>query len=190
MTVVTTYFDSALAYLFHDEGSVYTDDPQDRGGPTKWGVTQATYSQFVGRKVTPEEIAALTIEDVKPFYQMMFWEVLHCNQLRDPGIAIGLFDSGVLYGPAPVALLAQGALALCGAEFSVDGIIGVLTLELLNTVPRAKFLAAFVKLLLHRIDVVIANHPQDEKYRKGWTNRAERLLTLNTVTTFNIKTTL
>lgn len=182
-----TYFNSALAYLFKDEGSSYTDDPDDSGGPTKWGVTLKAYSQFMGRPVDPEEIRALTIEQVSPFYEDRYWEAMLCDKMRDAGTAIAIFDTGVLSGTSAAQVIAQQALVLCGAELTMDGIIGPTTVELLNQVPRAKFLSSFTSILLRRIDDIIARRPKDEKFRKGWINRAQRLLTLNSGTSFTIK---
>ena len=48
-------FDEIIEVVLEHEGG-YVDDPDDRGGATNWGVTQAVYENFVGYKCDKEEI--------------------------------------------------------------------------------------------------------------------------------------
>ncbi len=93
-------------------------------------------------------------------------------------IAVCIFDSGVLYGVGTVALLTQEVLSSFGAVLKFDGILGDKSIGFLNIAEGGPFIKAFVGLLLKRIDKIIADNPKDEKYRNGWTARANRLLAL------------
>jgi lysozyme family protein len=181
-------FDSALAYLLGDEGTKYTDNPADSGGPTKFGVTLAMWGKFTSQPVTADDISNLTLFQVKPFYELVFWQPLGCDKLTDPGICIALFDSGVLYGVPQASLMAQQAANLCGGNLICDSILGEESVAFLNGMTREMFLVALYTILMQRIEKVIANDPKDEVFRKGWTERTDRLLTLDTNVVFNIQT--
>lgn len=182
-------FDKALDFLFKNESDQYVDDPRDSGGPTKFGVTIWSYSAFLGRSVMPEEIQELTIDRVKPFYWGRYWAPLSCDRLLQEVVAICLFDSGVLYGVGTAGIIAQKALVRCGAELKFDGVIGDKSIAALNLVPPEDFLKSFRDLLLQRIDAVIRINPKNERFRKGWVNRANRLLTLSATNPLNREVT-
>jgi len=178
---MSDYFERARAYLLPNESSTYTNDPDDRGGPTRWGVTQKAYSEFLKRPVTPEEIAGLSWEDTKSFYAMMYWRKLWCERMKRAPIAVAIFDTAVLYGCLASSTAAQSALIMGGAALNLDGHMGGKTVAYLNMASPRIFLSNFHRYILLRIDKVIAERPTNEKYRKGWTKRADRLLTLNTI---------
>jgi lysozyme family protein len=178
-------FDEAMKFLIADEGDTFTDDPDDSGGPTKFGVTQKAYSRFLGFPVTSDMMKALTFDDVVPFYRHEFWTPLNCNRIKEAGIATAIFDTAVLYGITQAGVMAQQTLNLSGGLLRVDGLIGDRTIELLNQIPRSAFLNDFKRFVMQRIDHLVKTNPRTEKFRQGWENRARRLLTLNQDPPFN-----
>lgn len=183
-------FEDALKHLIDDEGEKFVDDPDDSGGPTKFGITQKAYSQFLGYPVTREMMQALTLDDAKPFYRHEFWTPLSCGRIKDPAVAIALLDCAVLYGITEAGIMTQQALNLEGALLRVDGSIGERTIEWLNKASRFDFLKNLQRFILRRIDHLVKVNPKNEKYRAGWENRAGRLLTLNQLSPFNRGTSL
>ncbi len=172
------YFDEAFAYILKNEGVDYTNDPKDSGGPTKFGITQRDFEIYIGRIVPAIEIKEMHIDIAKSFYFNRYWKFLLCDHLDRAGIAICIFDTSILYGVGTAALLAQRTVSLCGATLKLDAVVGDKTVDALNIVPVEAFLNAFHGLVLARIDTVITENPKNEVYRKGWTSRANRLLTL------------
>lgn len=175
---MTINFDVAFTYLIGNEGRTYTNDPNDFGGPTKFGITKRTYQDFFARMVIDSEIENMSEATAKQIYAALYWGRLRCGDIQNLGIAICIFDSAVLYGNSTSALLAQESLVQCGASIKFDGVLGDKSIESINVVSGAAFINAFNGLVLERIDTVIAAHPSDEKYRTGWTRRANRLLSL------------
>ena len=53
-TVASDNFDACLAITFAQEGG-FANDPQDRGGPTKFGITLATLRAYSGRSDLGED---------------------------------------------------------------------------------------------------------------------------------------
>lgn len=174
-------FDQAFVFTIAAEKAVYTNDPRDSGGPTKYGVTLKAYASYLGRPVLPEEIEALTSEKAQAFYLARYWNPLCCDRITNPAIALCIFDAAVLNGVGTAALLAQEALSSCNVPLKLDGHIGDKSLAGFNAVREEDFLQAFHGLLLHRIDSVVSINPKNEVYRQGWINRANRLLTLSSV---------
>lgn len=178
---MNSFFDAAFNFTIGNEGMVYTNDPRDSGGPTKFGVTQKSYENYIGRLVSTQEIKDLTLEDAKKFYFEKYWKALSCEKLISPAIAICLFDSGVLYGVRTTATMAQKAANKCGASIDPDGFLGDKSIEALIVIRGESFIQAFHELLLLRLEFVISVNPKDEVYRSGWTSRANRILTLNSI---------
>ena len=181
-----TNLDIAFNYLIlEDEGSKYVNDPNDSGGPTKWGITKKVYQEFVGRVVLDKEIEEMTAATAKQIYDVRYWTSLRCEGMTDLAFACAIFDSGVLYGVGTIALIVQRALLLCGATLKLDGILGDKSVGILNQVlgggahdVRSSLMNSIRGLLLEHIDAVIVANPKDEKYRHGWSLRADRLLQL------------
>lgn len=180
-------FKIALDYLItRDEGEKYTDDPDDSGGPTKFGITQLMYSKFIGRMASEEEMKYLTKEDAGPFYEKVYWNPIQGEQIKSLPKAIAIFDSAVLYGKTRAVKMTQDALVRCDWNIKIDGVMGNETLGALNNVKTEEFISCFSNQILKRISEVICMYPKNEKYRNGWENRANRLLTLSTDPKFNI----
>jgi lysozyme family protein len=171
-------FQKAFQYLLGDEGTTFTDDPVDSGGATKFGVTQKAYELWLGHKVDVSEIKNMSQEMAAQFYFERYWKVLSCDKLLDFGIATAIFDSGVLYGAANAATMAQRAAIACGMSLKFDGNLGDKSIAALNLIKRETFLNAFHQLILARIAWIVKVSPKNEKYQRGWVNRGDRLLTL------------
>lgn len=175
-----TPFDQAFEYLLKDEGTKYTNDPKDSGGPTKFGITQTTYEQYVKRISTIDEIKNMSVETAKQIYFDLYWKAGGCDRILHLGLAACLFNSGVLYGTGTTSILAQKALNKCGYTLKSDGVFGDKSIAAINQVGPAKFLKEFHGELLNRIETIIAANPKNERFRNGWINRANRLLALAT----------
>lgn len=183
------FFEHALSYLFQDEGKTFTNNPMDPGGPTKFGITLKAYESHMGHPITALDIELMTEEAAKDFYEVRYWAPLRCGQMASQGIAICIFDTAVLYGQYTAIKTAQMAVSLCGANLKFDGLMGDKTLEALNTASCIEFVSHYRDLIMDRIGHLIVVDPTLEVFRKGWTNRANRLLTLQIIVPVINKTT-
>lgn len=185
---MNNFFDQAFEYLIQPgiEGSTFTNDPKDKGGPTRYGVTQHALATYLGRDVTVEEVRDMTPELAKAVYFHDYWIPLSCDRLSKFGTALCIFTSGVLYGIGTAANMAQRSANICGGTLKIDGDIGDMSVATLNVIKQEEFLKAFRSLVLLRINTIIATNPSDEKYRHGWENRADKLLAMNSIVPKNI----
>lgn len=164
-------YETAFLWLMVDEGSTFTDDPNDHGGATRWGITQASLAEWRRRPVTREDVAALELADAHAFYLQMYWEPLQLALCAAQASANTLLSLAVLTGRKRTTQTAQ---SVCGA--AVDGILGASTLAAINALPPLGFVAGMMmRMELFFISRVEAD-PSQMRFLRGWVKRGHRLL--------------
>jgi lysozyme family protein len=161
---MNTNFDACLAHLLKHEGG-FSAHPQDPGGVTNLGVTQAVWEDWIDRTVTEENMKALTPAKVAPLYREMYWDRIKGDKLPS-GVDYCVFDAAVNSGVSRAAKWLQttvGAVA--------DGAIGEQTLkQVLLTNPQMiidKYSAIRLEFLKGR-----STWPT---FGKGWERRVEEV---------------
>ncbi|MEE4350896.1 MAG: glycosyl hydrolase 108 family protein [Pacificimonas sp.] len=104
---MTQTIDRLLADLIAREGG-YVDHPHDRGGPTRYGITQA-----VARKAGyTGPIRSLPLPTAKRIYRARYWSGPRFDAVAAlyPRLAAELFDTGVNMGPGTAVSFLQRAL--------------------------------------------------------------------------------
>ncbi len=147
------------------EGSVYTDDPADAGGPTRWGVTIPVLAQFrrvPESSITAMDIMHLTGEEAADLYRFLYlkpFDLLPRTILRT-----NVIDMGVNAGVSTAVRLLQQTV---GA--TVDGILGPATVELTGA---PYWNTVFVGVRVAYYERLIQVKPVNLKWRNGWRRRA------------------
>jgi len=140
-------FRQAVAWVLGMEGG-YSNDPDDPGGETKFGISKRSYPHL--------DIADLTREEAEDIYLRDYWLKCKCDAFP-PQIAVALFDAAVNQGPGKAIRLLQRAL---GVED--DGVIGD---DTLGAAMRAIPGELLIQYLSHRaVDYARLN----PKYHRGW----------------------
>ena len=75
--------DQILDDVIRREGS-YVHDPQDRGGPTKYGITQRTLRAWRGQAVTAEDVRQVTRDEARAIYRRRYVDDPGFARLPDP----------------------------------------------------------------------------------------------------------
>src|SRR5881392_650780 len=93
------------------EGGRFTDDPRDSGGPTKWGITQATLSRYLGRPASRSEVEELDERTARAIYRFLYVDEPGFTAVLQRSGPIGeeLVDTGVNAGPPRATLMLQQA---------------------------------------------------------------------------------
>lgn len=125
-----------VSHIIAREGG-FVDHPDDSGGPTCWGITQALARQhgYVGH------MSALTQDEARRIYHAEFWAPLRLDDIyaASPVVAEELFDTSVNIGKASAAGWLQRCLngfnlkATLYPDLKVDGQLGPATISALNT---------------------------------------------------------
>ena len=89
-------FDKCLPKLLKDEGG-YGNDPNDNGGPTKYGITIYDVRRYVKKNATAQDVRNLTVDQAKDIYKSKYWDALFCDDLPS-GVDYTCFDYGVNSG--------------------------------------------------------------------------------------------
>ena len=164
----------------------YSNHPADRGGPTRWGVTEAVARAhgYAGdmRHFPRSEAAAI--------YKRKYWHRPAFDKVDKyaPRLAEELFDTGINMGPGIAAGFLQrslNALNRNGRDFKdigVDRQIGGQTLSALQAFLKKRgtsgenvLLKAVEALQGHRYIKLAEKRPANEAFLYGWlTNRIGR----------------
>jgi lysozyme family protein len=165
------------------EGSAYTNDPKDSGGPTKYGVTQRTLSLFLGRTAAISEVQTMTEATARAVYESMYITkpgYRNVQQLSER-IANELIDTGVNCGTARATMFLQRALnalnrnATDYPDLKEDGDCGPGTINALRAYLRLRKSegeSVLMKALdglqtAFYLDLARAR-PKDEAFVYGW----------------------
>ena len=129
-----TTFSEIINEVLKAEGG-YVDDPDDKGGATNYGVTQATFSAFVGRDVSKDEIQDMSEGDAIDCYENMFWNKNKLDQFIDTLRHI-YFDMIVNMGSRNAGKIIQRAVNTKKNDsiLDVDGIVGGGTLAHIDSI--------------------------------------------------------
>ena len=90
-----------MPFIFKAEGG-YSDNPEDPGGPTNFGITLATLRAYEGDpNLTADDVKNLTPAVAKEIYRTAYWNRMQCGALP-VGLDLEVFDFGVNSGPAEI----------------------------------------------------------------------------------------
>lgn len=94
------YFEKSMSFIFGSEGG-YSNHPNDKGGRTNYGVTQATYNGWRRKKGLPiKDVKNISRDEAKQLYYEEFWVPSGASDLEDPRDAYILFDMAVNSSPS------------------------------------------------------------------------------------------
>ncbi len=171
-------FNFAFDFMIVNEGG-FSNHPADRGGATKYGITQATLAAWKGHPVSVEQVRQLTLDDVKPIYKRNYWDQNSLDGVHSAPVATCVFDIGVVCGTGSSGKLAQVvANTHGGALLLLDGQIGSKSLSAINGMDETIFVRAFADRVGARFRSIVDNNPSQRVFLAGWMARATRLLTL------------
>lgn len=137
-------FDIAFNRLIDYEGG-YTNDPNDPGGETKWGINKREYPKLI--------IKELTREDAYNIYEKDFWLKIGLDEVPF-SVAFQLFDFAVNSGISTAIRYFQRALGVAD-----DGYFGPVSKAAMKLAKEPNMI---MNLNSERLDFMTR--------LKGWTN--------------------
>lgn len=154
---------SAEQWVKLDEGG-YGNDPNDHGGPTKYGITIEDYRENVNPHGTAADVSRLTIDQAFKIYVTRYWNPCDCD-LLPVGVDYFTFDSAILSGTGTAIRWLQRAVGAVP-----DGQIGPKTLAAVAADHPMDILLKMEALRRQRLRT-LAQWPI---YGRGWTNRVNK----------------
>lgn len=165
-------FKRAFDFTLKDEGN-YSDHPNDRGGPTNWGITIGVLSRWRCFPVSKEDVENLTVEEAMKIYNRWYWLPLDLDYVEDQGVACAIFNMGVNRGISTIAKVVQRLVGV-----TVDGHVGPKTLRAINDHDPKELIQKISDQAKQAYARIIERNSSQAVFRKGWMNRADRLLEL------------
>lgn len=170
--------DELIDALIEREGG-FANHPADRGGRTKYGITEAV-ARAQGYRGAMRNLPR---DEAATIYKRLYWLRPRFDQVakRSAKIAAELFDTGVNMGPAVAATFLQRALSALNRErkdypdLVPDGKIGPATLAALDAFLKirrpggeAVLLRALDALQGERYLRLAERRPANEAFLYGW----------------------
>ena len=166
--------DDILDQILQFEGGP-TNDSNDHGGPTNFGITAADFGRFLGLAgpASADQVRNMTRAQALTIFRADYLTGPKFDQIIDDTLRLVLVDSGVLFGTGRATRWLQQALG----TVSVDGGIGDKTLAALTACTDLPKLAREVLSLRFRsIADIVAGDSTQIRFLRGWVSRAASLL--------------
>lgn len=179
-TTMSTLKQKTIDHIIELEGGdKYTNDPDDSGGPTRWGVTEQTaraYGYEGDMRELPREIAF-------KIYSDMFWDKLLLDAVEDLSYSIAeeMADTAVNMGTYKAARFLQEGLNAFNLQqkfypdLVVDGVMGGKTFLALEKYLQKRGVEGEIVLFralncLQGAEYIrlSQSRQKDEKYVYGW----------------------
>ena len=151
-------FDRFISVILKHEGG-WVNDPDDRGGETKYGITRYRYPEL--------DIKNLTIGQATDIYYRDFYQRMKLFYIKNDALAIHVFDMGVNAGRTRAVELLQSLLKGC----EVDGILGPSTGQGISLADTTTNLVEAYKAKRVEYYYKVSLRGNNSKFLKGWVNR-------------------
>lgn len=136
-----------------------SDDPDDAGGFTKWGIAQNRHPEL--------DVLHLTYEQARHLYTTEYLSHPGIDQIPFLPLQTQVFDWGVNSGPATAVKALQGTI-----HATPDGVVGPETLAALAVRDSRMVNNQLVGLRESFYKALVAHRPRKKKDLKGWLLRA------------------
>ncbi len=169
-------FDDAINPIIKQEGG-YVNHPNDRGGPTKWGITLNFYQESVDSDATKEDIKNLSKETAKELYKTSFWQpnnfVVGELSLGDLPVPIGevILSYSINMGQKTGHALLQKGINNLGYDISEDGWLGPNTIDTAENCDPLELLKAISIKASTRYNEIILSNRSQRVFLEGWMRR-------------------
>lgn len=174
-------FELAIDTVIKHEGG-FVNNPNDPGGATKYGISLRwlkSIGDLVGDfdhdgNVDINDIRQMTLEQAKDIYRKEWWDKYKYSLIREQTIATKVFDMTVNMGTKQAHKLVQRALWSTNGYKIIkdDGVLGELTLALVNTRMPSVFLPVIRSECAGFYRSLAASKANFEVFLEGWLERA------------------
>jgi lysozyme family protein len=138
---------------------LYSNDPNDVGGETNFGISKRQYPNV--------DIANLTPEAATAIYQRDYFDAMNLGGIASKRVRWKVLDIGVNAGQQVGAVILQ---LIVGAP--PDGVIGAKTVAMVNAVPEDFVVDSLAIIQAIRYRGIAFRNPTQERFLNGWLKRA------------------
>lgn len=164
-------FESSLAFVLRWEGG-YVDHPNDPGGKTNKGVTQAVYDAWrTASRLPKRSVRDIEHAEVEAIYRANYWAAAKCDLLSSP-LDLVQFDTAVNMGVGRAVRFLQTSVGT-----TVDGGFGPGTQKAVDAADPAKVVVAYCNERERYYRALCEKNSKLAVFLKGWLNRLNSLRT-------------
>ena len=158
-----------VPFILSWETDKYTNRKNDNGGPTKYGITLATWRKVGYDKngdgvLNEEDVKLLTEEDFHRVFKKNYWNACKADKIQDQSVANMLVDFAYNSGVKRAATYLQLTLGI-----TADGIIGNKTLFAINKSNGKRLFERFKKTRENYLKSIAKGTQKD--FIDGWLRR-------------------
>lgn len=172
-------FDDAYKFTMGAEGG-YSNDPDDRGGETIFGIARKFNPDWEGWEVVDSikhrpSFAKMLMQDVElielahKFYKANYWDTADCDEYAKEVAAV-VFDCAVNHGVGRAKKMLQEA-----AGVTADGIIGPVTKSQIKLYNGKTLAGNMLSVRARFFKQIVEKNPSQQKFLNGWLNRISAL---------------
>ena len=167
--------DKLIPHIIKWEGGAkYTNDPLDRGGATKYGITIGTlqgikYDTNHDGKVNVEDVKSLQLDDFKHILKKQYWDRWKADDIVNQSLANLLVDWTWGSGKHGITI-PQRCLGV-----PADGKVGNVTINALNGANQKDIYNKVWQARKQFYYNIVKSNPSQSKWLHGWLNRLNDL---------------
>ena len=159
--------------LKHEGG--YVNHPNDRGGPTNFGITQKTLEGWRKKPVSIEDVQNLTEEEARTIYKTNYFLAPKIDKLPEV-IQPQMFDMSINHGSGRAVKILQDTLN-DKIPTGIDGGIGPQTIrnsiEYMDSFDSRELNNTMVEKRIQFFKSIVRNNESQAVFLKGWIKRAK-----------------
>jgi lysozyme family protein len=161
--------DAAMPFVLRWEGG-YVNHPDDPGGATDKGVTQAVYDGWrTTQGAVPRSVQLIEDLEVRAIYESGYWRPPYCDRLRSK-LDLVQFDTAVNMGVGRAVRFLQASVGC-----AIDGQFGPLTESAAAGCDLFATIAAYCDAREGYYRRLVDKRPNLGVFLRGWLNRLNAL---------------
>ena len=150
--------------LLQIEGG-FVNHPEDKGGVTNLGVTLETYRSYCGQDKTVKDLQNLSYGTWEKIMKDLYWDKVKGDRIENQCLAEIIADWCVNSGLAGIRKVQE----ILGCQ--PDGIVGAITLSLINAAEADKLHERIWKARQQFYINIVKRNPKQKVFMNGWMNR-------------------
>lgn len=177
MSEKRTMFQRCLTTVLGHEGG-YSDHAADRGGKTRYGITEARARSYG----YTGDMRELPLPLAEAIYKQNYWDALRLDDCPDEDVALELLDTAVNCGPGIAARFLQEGLNVLNNQgrrwddLKEDGKLGTKTMTAVSAAVRRSATKSCLLKLLNakqavRYEAIARGDPTQEAFMIGWLDK-------------------
>ena len=148
----------------------FDNDPEDPGGPTNLGITQAVLAEWRAHPVSVDDVRNLTRAEALQIFRAHYWAPIKGDQLPLPAAQI-VYNTCVLSGRDRAVRLLQEALNRQTNRIEVDGKIGNETIGASVAADQVRLIGDYCAAY----EAYLRSLPHFVRFGRGWLNRLNEI---------------